>query len=284
LFKIGVHAGAVLNAPTITVGFDGNGNEVLEKIEDWIPQLELELAAQFREEIGLVGDGDRRAYLRRSRELPGHPARALLRSLATIDGMDILDQNFSFEPCPVNGGANACAKITNVALVIEKVKDLVESILGKVADGADGYMDDVLKPIEKLNAPIPGISEISGRDITVLDIAEIFVGESSGADTVRKILKIYSDIVDVVQGSLESFGQDNLLLASECDLLNGFSCSGGLSDDVDNDNRRMLGLKDDLVQKAEGIAEGLEFPVLTNPVSALNLLRGDDIVSKNVSS
>lgn len=300
LFKIGALAGATLHAPNITLAFDGNGNEVLEKVEGWIPELELELAAQFREEIGSVGDSDR-AFTRRSRELLGHPAQALLRSLAATDPLDILNEDFSFEPCPVNASdANACAKITNVSLVIDKVEDLVKSILGKVANGKDGYLDDVVGPLQKLNTSLPGISDITQRDISVLDIAEIFIGEKSGADTVRKLLKIYEKIKNL----FDIFGQGYLLLASECDLLNGFSCSGGLSD-ADNSNGRQVGqqvvpsgpvtlnerrlecdawnftcMKDDLAKKAGGVAEGLEFPVLTDPVSVLKLLQGEDIVSK----
>jgi len=310
LFEIGALAGAALHAPNISLAFrDG---DVFEKIEDWIPQLELELAAQFREEIGSVGNSDR-AYIRR--QLLGHPAQGLLRSLAATDPLDILDEDFSFEPCPVNASvASACAKITNVVLLIDKVKDLVKSILGNVANGVDGYLDDIVGPLQKLNEPIPGISDITQKDITVLDVAEIFIGEEkSGADTVRKILKIYEEI----QSLFEKFGEGNLLLASECDLLNDFCCIGGLSDTKNCNRRKLLQhveetlggvdstyipsasvalndrrlecgpwdftcLKDELASDAERV-DGLQFPVLTDPLSILNLLRGEDIVSNDKS-
>lgn len=51
------------------------------------------------------------------------------------------------------------------------------------------------------------------------------IGPKSGAPTVRRIIQTYKQINDLVGSFLENGG---LLLADRCDVLDGFSCTGGL--------------------------------------------------------
>jgi hypothetical protein len=173
----------------------------------------------------------------------------------------------------------------------------------------------------------------------MLDVAEIYVGkEKSGVDTVRRLLSVYRSIISFV-GDLQDSG--TILLATECDLLDGFNCVGGLSPggsdataDAGGTTRYLegtepfYGYRDEagfpmtpaygverelaclttvqqwrdvecngncndcgsnkknrakckatqITCKASGI-EGLDFPWLSNPLSLLDLIKGEDIVS-----
>jgi len=63
----------------------------------------------------------------------------------------------------------ACTKMSNLRLNIKMIQELVEKVLEKVVnDDNDGYFDRVAVPLKELAKPLPGISEISGSDITFL--------------------------------------------------------------------------------------------------------------------
>ncbi len=62
------------------------------------------------------------------------------------------------------------------------------------------------------------------------------IGPKSGAPTVRRIIQTYKQINELIGGFLEDGG---LLLADECDVLDGFNCTGG----VFADERRRLTMR-----------------------------------------
>jgi len=56
---------------------------------------------------------------------------------------------------------------------------------------------------------------------------QIYYGDKSGAATVRTIIEIYYDINDLVSKFVET---ESLVIAEECDIMDGFTCTGGLFD------------------------------------------------------
>lgn len=66
-----------------------------------------------------------------------------------------------------------------------------------------------------LEERIPGVSDIAGKTITLLDIAEALLGPSSGADTVRLILSIWRAMRTIAQLFAES-NDEGILVAESC--------------------------------------------------------------------
>lgn len=242
-----------------------------------------------------------------------HPAAPLLRSLRIVENTDLLQEGFSFPKCPVNVEVeDICARVLNVQFSFEKIAEAVDPIVGKFVNGENGYLDVIVKPFEKIREPLPGISQVAGRDITVIDIAEVFVGkEKSGSDTVRTIFKIY----DNIGGFADQISSGEIILAEVCDVIQNFNCTGGLSgrggeedEDLTEEQRRLQSKCSDQYtdklgcvgncelcgsvssfQLADcrrrqigcqaGDIKGLSFPWMSQPLKLLDLLKGEDIVS-----
>lgn len=275
LFEITAIAGAALEiGDDSEIGFGGDG---FEKVEDWIPKLKLGVAVQLREVVSFGGSSTGR---RRLSSTDGHKSlvnedafahvihppegsihrrlydtnhsavpllRSTARSLGSLGGEagDIINTEFQFDACPVDVTVddNACAKVSNIRLDIESIRELLLPIIREfVNDDEDGYLDQVVVPVLFLDATIEPLKSLTGQEWTILDIAEIYFGkEKSGADTVRKIIEIYRGIQTFVSG-LEN--ADGIVLAEECDILDGFKCIGGLSgdgsEDDGDDGRRLM--------------------------------------------
>lgn len=59
--------------------------------------------------------------------------------------------------------------MSDLRLNVTKIKPLVEKVLVKLVNKEeDGFFDRVAKPLKELAKPLPGISEISGSDVTML--------------------------------------------------------------------------------------------------------------------
>jgi hypothetical protein len=56
---------------------------------------------------------------------------------------------------------------------------------------------------------------------------QIFYGEKSGAATVRTIIQIYNQISDLAEKFLD---EEGLVIAEVCDIVDGFTCTGGVID------------------------------------------------------
>jgi hypothetical protein len=206
--------------------------------------------------------------------------------------------------CPVTGNSSLCAKIVNLGLDLGGVKMLVSNILDALVsrdlDGS-GFLELVAEPFITLNEPLPGVSDIANKDITILTVAEIYRGAASGVATVKKILEIY----DAIKTLKQTFDESGLLLiANSCAFdSSGFRCTGGLFDDDDdvNGTRRALSVPSSrallgeegcnstctgnkIKCKAKEVAckanaiEGLSFPLLEDPKLVLNLLKSEDVV------
>jgi hypothetical protein len=183
-----------------------------DAVSKWIPKLTARMYSQARKEVGLL-NRRRRLYAMDSSESPSHLSPAVhadhraypfFRSLGTSDTAcdnDILCESFKFPLCEVNttAGEVFCAKIYNLTLDMEAIVDALGPILKKIVSVNDedeaGYLDKVVDPaLLVLDERLPGISDILKKKITVLDIAELFLGAKSGAPTVRLLIKIYRSI------------------------------------------------------------------------------------------
>lgn len=189
LFSIGALAAATLSVEEVSFGL--NTDFLDDDIAAWIPRLTATIGFQARKEIGIL---NRRRqliandkYQIRSRpdleSLAHHRAYPLLRSL--VSDNEILDAGYNFDKCPLAPGENICAKVNNTMLSMKKIAEVLEPILTKFVRKDDtqqkGILDAVVDPqLLVLDARLPGISDIMGKKVTVLDIAEVFLGEKSG--------------------------------------------------------------------------------------------------------
>jgi hypothetical protein len=196
-----------------------------EEISSWIPKLTANFYSQARKGVGsnkptvvvpTTRLGDRQLDSKGSSESPSHlnlavhadhSAFSLLHSLVTTcvtgNSSDILCNEYNFTECQVNDGELFCAKIKDLTLDMQKIVDALTPTLKKIVsvspDDEDGYLDKVVDPaLLVLDKRLPGISDIMEKKITVLDIAEAFLGAKSGAPTVRLIIKIYKSIKEFV--------------------------------------------------------------------------------------
>jgi hypothetical protein len=133
--------------------------------------------------------------------------------------------------CPVNVAANefACAKLADIRLDITNIQAMIEPILRELVNSnEDGLFDQVGVPLLELEKRIPGISDIAGKTITLLDIAEVLVGKQSGVDKVRLVLKIYR-AMKTLADIFAAANDDGILLASSCQFKpsQDLICQGG---------------------------------------------------------
>lgn len=133
--------------------------------------------------------------------------------------------------CPVDVAAKeyACAKLADIRLDITKIQAMIEPILNELVNSdEDGAFDQVGVPLLELEKRIPGISDLAGTRITLLDIAEILVGKQSGVDTVRSVLKVYRAMKTLAK-IFAAANDDGILLADSCQFKPSQTvlCKGG---------------------------------------------------------
>ena len=334
LFEITAVAGAAIDfnmTVSVVLGDD------LKDIEPYIPELQGEIYAQARKEIGIVGgenaakgttrklmkEGDRRR-LREAHASNDHPAADIFRWLANPerhlqDACSETDSStYDFKAgecykCPVKADETFCARIFDVGLNVESITNAIMPVVTEIVNGEDGYLDKIVKPFTPLDDPIPGLSDLTGSQLSVLGFAKIY-DKHSGAETVEKVLKMYDALVAFV----DDLGDGVITLAEECDFLNfPSSCCGGpffencalrrrslyltedgslvsrlvsrrlllntdnCGDDCDQDicKGTTATAKAAVVKCKASKIEGLSFPFIQDPASCLNLLSGGDIVS-----
>ena len=139
---------------------------------------------------------------------------------------------------------------------------MIEPILSKVANGNTGLFDTPAGSLSFLGERLPGISDIAGKSITILDVAEIFVGKRSGVDTTRKMLEVYHSVIRLKT----IFSTDGVLLASHCEFRpeSGRNCVGGVTEFLEDDGTRRL------VEMSRNLKETFsdpEYDAFGNPIS-----------------
>ncbi|GAX18396.1 hypothetical protein FisN_2Lh003 [Fistulifera solaris] len=247
LFVPGATAGATVEIPDVrfqvSVELLG-GSSLAQEVVAYIPQLTAEIYAQARKVLSTDDSPARRLKFEAARRslgvhpaLAGHDAAPLSRSLSFSDEFALLADDFVFEECPIEADSTFCARVSQLNLDMSKIRDLVEPVLVEITNKDEtGFLDKMVRPLIILEERLPGISDIMNKKITVLDIAEAMIGPKSGAPTVRRIIQTYRQINDLIGSFLEDGG---LLLAEECDVLDSFTCTGG----VFNNARRGLTIR-----------------------------------------
>ena len=187
------------------------------------------------------------------------------------------DDNFAenFSGCKLLSGSDHCAEIRNIAVTNEAFKGAIEPLVSKFVNNKDnGYLDKIAQPLLELEKEIKPLSNVLQFEVTILSIAETYLGkEKSGADTVRLILEVYKNIKALSSAAVEGY-----TLASKCDLLIGFKCSGGdfpktldpQSDNEDKPVRRPF-------PEGDKKFDGLSIPFMDEPLLLLDLLQGKSI-------
>jgi len=252
MFSIGARIGAVLNATTIHFSLDTDS--LSAEVAHWIPRLEASVYAQARSEIGSPTSTRLRRTLSETdslhrclgglTEYKQHRAHPMFRELIIEDSIldDFLRAGYGlrYTKCPVNvaAGEKACIRLEEPKLDMSSIAELIEPILSKfVTVDSEGILDKVIDPaVLLLVKRLPAISDIMKKNITVLDIAEAFLGEKSGAPTVRKVVAIYNGMKSLADLFVAN---GSLLIAKQCDVLKGFSCQGGLFSSTSIRTRRL---------------------------------------------
>ena len=126
---------------------------------------------------------------------------------------------------------------------IGAIPEMLEPILRILVNPPDdnGALDMLCVPLSILDERIPGISDIAGTKINMLDVAETFVGKESGAPAVRVILGIWRGLQKLTE-VFASADEDGILLASHCTFkpYQDMTCTGGVSDFFFNNGSRKL--------------------------------------------
>ena len=96
-----------------------------------------------------------------------------------------------FDLCGDLNADALCAKVSSINLDIEKIAEQVRPILEKFVnvdeesdDFENGYLDKICIPLGELNKVIEALETLTGQSWTMLDVAEMFLGDKSGAPTV----------------------------------------------------------------------------------------------------
>jgi len=141
-----------------------------------------------------------------------------------------------------------------------------------------------------LKRPISSFIDELNEDTTILDFADIYCPEFN-PDIIRLLLELYKRLHDLqdLQANIAAYADTldtgNILLADECDFLNGLKCVATV---VDLEERSLQestrcdincegcpGKIEELKCVINGI-EGLSFPFLDEPTNLLYMLRGVD--------
>lgn len=141
--------------------------------------------------------------------------------------------------CPLDGGS-FCMRLLDLSLDASSLAALVNPVIKEIREVTDPIGEPLLDLIE----PIPGVSDIAGRDVTVLDIAEQKARNSRerrGVQSVRKFLEIYDSIISFIADVNLNEGLIDLAERCEPNDDGGLSCCGGLfSDECSGDTERRL--------------------------------------------
>ena len=104
-----------------------------------------------------------------------------------------------------------------------------------------GALDILCVPLSILDERIPGISDVAGQKINMLDVAETFIGKESGAPAVRIILSVWRGLRALAE-VFATNDADGILLADHCIFKPGqnMTCTGGVVDFLLDDGSRRL--------------------------------------------
>ena len=178
-------------------------------VKPWMPKVNVggnasgqtwALQAIIKKEISTRRGGSRSLKLLDQHRLEASIPSTAHRGLRMLCANEALGLDID---CPVDTSAGqfACVRVSNIRLDIGVLPLLVKPILLKLVNpeannGLDKMLDwgmfDILAvPLSILAERIPGISDVAGRDINLLDIAEAYFGKECGAPVVRVLIQIW---------------------------------------------------------------------------------------------
>ncbi|CAB9505197.1 Kringle domain [Seminavis robusta] len=166
-----------------------------------------------------------------------HNARRLMETMRSLTFTDTLatGYDFSAEYCaiPEDDPSTGCLLVQNLEMDTQKLVDVfTPAIEIFVTSDGDGALDELAAPLLPLNDPIPGVSDLTGKEMTILDAGEAYPKAARGVAAVRTFLETYEKIKTFV----EDFTEDGVItIADECDVLAGFECTGGLFGEDEGD-------------------------------------------------
>ena len=121
----------------------------------------LEETTQSPSSRAIVGGLYEADHRRLERSIPSNAHRAL--QMLCEDS--VFPKGFDPEAnCPVEEGGFACARLADIKLDAKEIVHLVKPILEKIVNGKDGAFDEIIIPMLFLNDPVPGISELTGKE------------------------------------------------------------------------------------------------------------------------
>lgn len=226
IFTICAAAAAAFVVDSATISLDNPipesspAHDLLDGVIPWIPTINLGQDEQnaieiiLKKEVGVsntsqrTGRSLREADRRRLDASIPHDAHRGLRMLRSDCSEGLLDLGIA---CPIDTSAGEffCAQMSDIRLDASKIVDLVRPIINDIANENDGTFDAIAKPLLPLETRLPGISDVAGEDVTILDIAEISIGPKSGAGTVRKVLSIYRSLLSLAD-QFNNLGDDGV--------------------------------------------------------------------------
>jgi len=177
LFEVSAITGATIEAPSVVFEFNGDifgKGEKVDTITKFIPKLQAEIYAHARKKLSASSNRRkleidfRETTSQSGTEDPSSPCLSKIHS-------DILSDNFTFPSCPIDlTHENFCARVNNLMLNMTSLKELVGPILSDITNSDEtGFLDKLVQPLIVLDNPLPGISDIMDKDISVLDVAEV---------------------------------------------------------------------------------------------------------------
>ena len=186
---------------------------------------------------------------------------------------------------------------------------VIQSFAKPILDRVNAVIAPVKPVIEILQTSLPIISQLAGRDFTLLDLAEMFVPIFGGeiSPETRKFIKSASDLIQLVDFVNQVSASGRIQLGSY-QLSGGSSSSSSqvdvrtsrlsnvnpreLKDSITNNKPEQVSLSDKISGKAKdfiaqgkqvpsgnGSGAGFSFPILENPLGILQILLGKDDVS-----
>lgn len=177
-------------------------------------------------------------------------------------------------------------EFTNVEMNMgEFFSGFAGDVLGRVKD----VLDPVQPVIDALQARLPVISDLGGRNVTLVDLARMF-GRADVANFIQSVIDI-NDLVTGLPNPADFQGEDAWFALGEFSVdpqaLGGFDVPGSSVKELTIPSLTQADVLGALQQKGgqtgnwknnlQGARGKLSFPLLESPLTAFNLLLGKDV-------
>ncbi len=171
----------------------------------------------------------------------------------------------------------------------EFITGLIVDVFGPIVQ----YLEPLQPLLDILSEPLPLLSDVFGRPITLVDLAKLF-GQGDVAEFLQSVSHIVS-IVSAITAAADSISKTGLLILADKIDLSGQGLGNATSNlsNIDFTSGILGGARSDVLDNFRAVAgsgvsnalgsfgsedvSGFDIPLLTNPLSALGLIFGQDI-------